>query len=211
MSRRLPVHSGPAPHRDEAAPSDAQLPHPTKHRRVGWLALPLAAVVVGLVVLLMTRPDAATRLARSPLVGRPAPATSGTTIDGMHADLGQLRGRWVVVNFFATWCVPCREEHPSLVEFSERHARAGDAAVLGIVYADDVAAVRAFRADEGGEWPMLVDPDGRLAIEYGVAGVPESFLIDPDGTVATKIVGGVRLDALEEILANANRARGVWP
>ncbi len=179
-----------------------------RRRRLGWVAVPIALLVTGLVGVLATRPDASTRVTPSRLVGRPAPEAAGITIDGATEDLQSLRGRWVVVNFFATWCVPCRQEHPSLVAFAERHRAAGDAAVLGIVYADDVGAVRQFRVDSGGDWPMIVDPTGRIALDYGVSGVPESFLIDPSGTIVSKIVGGVRLGPLDQLLADAKSAPG---
>ena len=170
---------------------------------MGWIAAPVAFVVLGLIGVLATRPDAATSVAPSRLVGRVAPSASGVTIDGSPADLQGLRGSWVVVNFFATWCVPCRQEHPSLVAFDEQHRAAGDAAVFGVVYADDFDAVRQFRSDEGGAWPMLSDPDGRIALDYGVSGVPESFLIDPAGVIVAKIVGGVRLAPLNQLLMDA--------
>lgn len=146
-------------------------------------------------------PLATTLLASSPLLGKPAPAVVAETIDGEQFDLAELRGRWVLINVFATWCVPCRVEHPELVRFDAEHRARGDAAVVGIVYDDDPGAVRRFRAEEGGTWPMLVDPDGRIAVSLGVSGVPESFFIAPDGRVAAKIVGGVRFDELEQLLS----------
>ncbi|MGH9227102.1 MAG: TlpA family protein disulfide reductase [Acidimicrobiales bacterium] len=161
-----------------------------------------------LVVALAARPPAATRTADSPLLGKAAPATEGTTIDGETLGLAELRGRWVLVNFFATWCVPCRQEHPELVRFQGRHDGQGDATVLGVVYSDSVEAVRRFRAEEGGSWPMLTDPKGRMALDFGVAGVPESFLISPEGVVVSKIVGGVGLEELEALLARAKAQRG---
>ena len=178
-------------------------PSVRRRRRVGWIAAPIALVVLGLIGVLATRPDAATSVAPSRLVGRVAPKANGVTIDGSAADLQGLRGSWVVVNFFATWCVPCRQEHPSLVAFDEQHRAVGDAAVFGVVYADDFDAVRQFRSDEGGDWPMLSDPDGRIALDYGVSGVPESFLIDPAGVIVAKIVGGVRLAPLNQVLVDA--------
>lgn len=79
-----------------------------------------------------------------------------------------------------------------LIAFHQRHRAIGDAEVLGVVYDDSPEAVRQFRADHGGEWPMLVDPGGRTALALGVAGVPESFLISPEGVVVSKVLGGVR-------------------
>lgn len=167
------------------------------------LAVPLA----GLVAVLATRPLATTRLAESPLVGKPAPEIAAATLDGGDFRLASLRGRWVVVNFFATWCVPCRQEHPHLVRFHERHTQRGDAAVVGVIYDDSPDAVRRFQRREGGSWPMLLDPDGRIALEFGVAGVPESFVIAPDGVIVARIVGGVRDDELEAVLVEAATRR----
>ncbi len=78
-----------------------------------------------------------------------------------------------------------------------------DATVVGVIYDDEVNAVRQFRDEEGGSWPMLVDGDGRIALDFGVAGVPESFLIAPDGVIVAKVVGGVRARELERLLEQA--------
>ena len=183
-----------------------QIPAKPRRRRTAlYAAATVGAVMIALVVVFASAPTATTRVVDSPLVGRQAPPVAAETIDGDRFDLDTLRGQWVVLNVFATWCVPCREEHPDLVRFDRRHRDIGDASVVGLVYDDDPDAVRAFRAEEGGEWPMLVDPDGRIAVSLGVTGVPESFLIAPDGTVAAKVTGGVRdtqLDALLNQLRN---------
>jgi cytochrome c biogenesis protein CcmG/thiol:disulfide interchange protein DsbE len=170
---------------------------------VRWIALAVAVPLLALLAILATRPPASTRLADSPLLGKPAPEIAAQTIDGASISLSAYRGRWVLVNFFATWCVPCRIEHPELIAFHQRHRAVGDAEVLGVVYDDSTDAVRRFRAEHGGEWPMLVDPAGRIALDLGVAGVPESFLISPDGIVVSKIVGGVRASDLEDLLTRA--------
>ena len=156
-----------------------------------------------LIVVLANGEPAATRAVRSPLVGKTAPAIEGTTVDGERATLDGLKGKWVVVNFFATWCVPCRQEHSELIRFSEAHAAAGDGAVLGVVYSDNAQAVREFRDKEGGAWSMLADPKGRVALDYGVAGVPESFLVSPDGLVVAKLLGGVRATDLDQLIYRA--------
>lgn len=184
---------------------------PIAARRRGRLAAVVAASVavplVGLIAVLATRPLATTKLAESPLVGQPAPDVRAPTLDGGDFRLAGMRGRWVVVNFFATWCVPCREEHPDLVRFHQRHTQLGDAEVVGVIYDDSPEAVRRFRSREGGDWPMLLDPDGGIALDFGIAGVPESFVIAPDGVIVARIVGGIRDDELEAVVVEAARRR----
>ncbi|HVF13660.1 MAG TPA: TlpA disulfide reductase family protein [Acidimicrobiales bacterium] len=177
-----------------------------KTRRALWIAVGVAVPLFLLVVLLATRPSAATREVRSPLLGKAAPAAESATIDGETVRLADLRGKWVVVNFFATWCVPCRIEHEELVRFHENHQSLGDGSVLGVVFSDSAQAVRDFRSDEGGAWPMLTDPKGSIALNFGVSGVPESFLVDPDGIVRSRILGGVRAVDLDRLLAQARAA-----
>jgi len=201
---------GDTPVEPESAPA-AGLPRSVvnlrRTRTALWIAVAVAVPITMLVLVLATRPSAETRAVESPLLGKPAPAAEGTTVDGGKASLAELRGRWVVVNFFATWCVPCRTEHPELIRFAESHEAAGDVEVMGIVYSDSASAVRDFQAANGGTWPMLTDPDGRIALDFGVGGVPESFLIDPDGIIVSKILGGVRAEDLQRLLDEA-QARG---
>jgi cytochrome c biogenesis protein CcmG/thiol:disulfide interchange protein DsbE len=180
---------------------------PPRRRIVVWIAAAVAVMLAGLIAVLVAADPATTRTQESPLVGRIAPAVQSTTIDGQDFDLDLQRGQWVVVNFFATWCVPCRREHPELVAFADRHADIEDAVVLGVVYDDDLDAVRRFREAEGGDWPMVDDSDGRIALSFGVSGVPESFIVDPAGRVVAKVTGGVRADELDELIASAVAGR----
>ena len=194
-----PAEDGPAddgPAEEGPAPLVSSL---RRTRRGLWIAAAVAVPVLLLITVLATRQPAQTRLGDSPLLGKQAPAVEADTIDGEPFRLTDTRGRLVLVNFFATWCVPCRLEHGDLIQISQR----GDAAVVGVVYSDNVQAVREFRDEKGGDWPMLVDPRGRVALDFGVAGVPESYLIDPEGRIAAKVVGGIRAVDFDRLLAEA--------
>ncbi len=160
----------------------------------------LAVLVALLVAVLATRDSSTERETQSPLIGRLAPAVAGPTLDGGTFDLDALRGRWVVVNFFATWCIPCREEHPELIGFDEAHRAAGDAALVSVTFDNDSEDARTFFEREGGEWPVVDDPENRVGVAYGVARVPESFLVAPDGTVVRRLVGGVTQDQLDGLI-----------
>jgi len=168
---------------------------------VVWASIPVAAAVALLVLLLATSEPSSERAADSHLLGEAAPLIEGATASGDWFDLDELRGRWVVVNFFSTSCVPCIVEHPELVAFAESHAATGDASVVSIAFDDSADNVTAFFEANGGDWPVLVADTGRIAVRYGVTGVPESYLVAPNGSVVAKIVGGVRAADLERLIA----------
>jgi cytochrome c biogenesis protein CcmG/thiol:disulfide interchange protein DsbE len=170
-----------------------------------WSALGVALLGALLIAVLATRSPAVERLADSPLLGKPAPVVSGRSLDGSTVRLSDFRGQYVVLNFFATWCVPCRNEHPELQSFRNRHLSTGDVEVLAVVFDDDMGDVRRFFEREGGDWPVIDDPRGKVALDFGVRGPPESFLIDPNGYVLTRIVGEVRADGLDNLLEQATK------
>lgn len=182
------------------------LPRPSRprpRRTARWTALAVGAVVAVFVAVLATRPPAIDVIADSPLLGLPAPPLQGPGLNGGTLDLVDLRGRYVVVNFFATWCVPCLKEHPELVKFADRHAT-DDAQVMAVIYDDDIDGVREFFKKEGGDWPVVDDSGAK--VDWGVRAVPESFLVDPNGVVLTRLVGGVTADGLDDLLTRAKAA-----
>jgi cytochrome c biogenesis protein CcmG, thiol:disulfide interchange protein DsbE len=186
---------------DDAVELDAA-DAPKRVRTALVVSAVLAVLAVGFVAVLATREPATDRQADSPLLGRQAPELAGETLDGGSFDVGGYQGRWVVVNFFATWCVPCRQEHPELVQFDEANQGDGDPVLVSVVYDDDPDTARDYFEDNGGDWPVVRDPDGRIALDYAVAGVPETYLVDPSGMVVAKLTGGVTQGGLDDVIAD---------
>ena len=144
------------------------------------LTLPLLGVLVAALGRDMT--------VRSPLIGRPAPAFSLPPAGGgTPVGTAELRGQPAVVNFWATWCVPCYQEHGVLTRAAS--ALKGRVRFVGVVYEDSEENVLRFANEYGASYPSLLDPEGRTAIAYGIFGVPETYFIDGNGTVVSKYVG----------------------
>ncbi|MFZ6005709.1 MAG: TlpA family protein disulfide reductase [Actinomycetota bacterium] len=179
---------------------DAEV-EPADRPRTALVAVAVVAVLaVLLVAVLATRDPSVERVTQSPLIGKQAPPIVGQTLAGDDFDLADQRGRWVVVNFFATWCIPCLEEHPELVAFDEAHTATGDAAVVSVLFDDKPDNAREEFAKRGGDWPVVIDDEGAVGVAYGVARVPESFLVAPDGTVVQRLVGGVTREQLDGLI-----------
>ena len=167
-----------------------------------------AALVVGLVLAVLVMVFATREAVRdrmtTHLVGAVAPPVAGITLDGTVWDIDDQRGRWVLVNFFSTTCVPCIEEHPELVAFAEVHDGSDPAVpevrVVSVAFDDRSSAISRFFGEHGGGWPVLPADTGRIAVDWGVVAVPESYLVTPSGHVAAKVVGGVVRDDLEGLL-----------
>ena len=133
--------------------------------------------------------------------GEAVPTTGLPLLEGGGSEsLADYRGRWVLVNFWASWCLPCRAEAPALEEFQRRHGGPGFT-VLGIDTQDLSGDARAFVEKYGLSYPQLRDGGGDTADEYGTTGVPENFLVDPTGEVRLAYPGPVGEEYLREEVA----------
>ena len=162
-----------------------------------WLAIiPLALFAVLVVVAWqqLTGKDPSPASFTSP--ERPVPDTQVATIDGAPFSLPSLRGKPYLVNIWASWCTPCRAEHPFLVEMSKQ-----DVEIVGVLYEDpNIPAATAILEREGNPFSRIVlDPKGDLGLDVGISGVPETFLVNADGMIVKTMRGPI---------VDANTAKG---
>jgi cytochrome c biogenesis protein CcmG/thiol:disulfide interchange protein DsbE len=168
-----------------------------RSRIAPFVALAVAVGLGALFVVLAGSDTGRNESVSSFLIDKPAPATVGTTLDGDQFDLSRRKGSWVVLNFFDPTCVPCVNEHPELVAFHAQQSGVPEGAELyTIVNAGSDESVAQFFADNGGDWPVVTDPDGSISVAFGVAQVPETWIIDPNGVVMTRIAGEVTAEGL---------------
>jgi cytochrome c biogenesis protein CcmG/thiol:disulfide interchange protein DsbE len=175
-----------------------------------WVAGAVLLILSVVGVVLATRtPQEATQVS-SPLLGHMAPSFSGTDLrTGRPVTLAGLRGHYVFVNFFASWCGPCQQETPDLITFdyNQQH-RTGGADLVGVVFHDEVSSARQFQITQGVTWPTVNDPGGSIAEHYGVTGPPTTFLIDPSGRITVNPSTGPATQAdLSHMLKEARTGR----
>lgn len=170
-----------------------------------FLPLGLFAALAGLFLFRLFAGDAS-RIP-SALIGKPAPAFDLPALAGL-ADIPGLKtddlraGHVSLVNVFASWCVPCRQEHPALMSLTrDETLKAKGVALYGLSYKDEAANALRFLQDEGNPFARIgADPAGRTAIDFGVYGVPETFVVKGDGTIAYKFIGPLTPSAVATTL-----------
>lgn len=170
------------------------------NRTVLLVGIVIAAVVLGvLFVGLGKNPNEI----RSPLIDKPAPTFALREVGtGRTVDLAQLKGTPVVLNFWATWCAPCWDEHPILVANAKMLP---NVQFLGVVFQDEESKILNFLNQRGSSYPTVVDERGKTAIAYGIGGVPETFFLDANGVIVAKFSGPLSNEALQENLRKAFR------
>jgi cytochrome c biogenesis protein CcmG, thiol:disulfide interchange protein DsbE len=174
---------------------DAERPRAS---RAVWAAIAAGIAVMVLGLVFASRFGSDPSLTRSPLIGRPAPDVAMAGYGGgPDIRLSDLRGDIVVVNFWASWCTGCRAEHEALLLGAAAYEELG-VTFIAINYQDVPAAADAFLDDLGRSEQTRygVDGDSRVAFEFGVLGLPETFFIDREGTIVAKVSGAVDFDLL---------------
>jgi cytochrome c biogenesis protein CcmG/thiol:disulfide interchange protein DsbE len=159
--------------------------------RLDWIVITIIALILGGVWIGSTRalPGQATPAARSPApeIGHPAPDFTLTALDGSEVSLSDFRGQPVVLNFWATWCPPCRAEVPALQSVSE--SLAGEVVILGVSLQESPSTVSQFADEFGISYPVVLDQSAEAYLMYRVRSIPTTFFIDERGVV-TEVFSG---------------------
>lgn len=173
-------------------------------RMMAFAPLILLALLVVVGVVMLTRGGGERELFTTGDERRAAPTYALTRLDGgalLTSD--EMAGRAYVINMFASWCTPCRAEHPQLMALRERGVE-----IVGVAYKDQPDASARFLQELGDPFRVVaLDPDGRFGIELGIAGVPETFVIGPDGTIRAAYRGPLTEDVVESTIMPALEAR----
>jgi cytochrome c biogenesis protein CcmG/thiol:disulfide interchange protein DsbE len=179
-------------------------------RRVAPLVVGAVAVLLAglFALLLLADPDSDNAAADSPLLGRPAPDVRAVDADGSPFVLSHRKGSWVVLNFFTHDCVPCIREHPELIEFVDQQRALGaeGAEFYSVVRDSTRDQVDAFFAERGGDWPVVYDDEYEFVNGFGVALVPETWIIDPNGIVRSRFISEVEADPLSALIQSMREA-----
>jgi len=160
------------------------------------LLLPLV-LFLGLAAFLLVGLRKDPREIPSPFINKPAPEFKLSQLQEPAKTFSpqEMRGKVWVLNFWGTWCVACRDEHPLLLQY----AKSGALPIIGVDYKDDRAAALQMLQEEGNPYTMTVsDPDGGTSINYGVYGAPESYLIDRNGVIRYKQIGPITEDVWQK-------------
>ena len=186
---------------NETPPTREALQGKAQRRRRGFRFAAIIGAFAALLIfsVVLARAMGTPTQVRSPLLGRLAPTFDLAGLDGGRVSSADLAGRLYVVNFWASWCVPCREEAPVLRDFAARHSD-GTVELVGVLFADTLPAARAFAKEFHLSYPQLEDPTGRTAVDYGVRGVPETFVVDGRGVVMASLIGALSPGRLDEVV-----------
>lgn len=140
----------------------------------------------------------------SPLLNKPAPSFDLRTIDNRSISWADLRGKPIVLNFWASWCGGCKYEHPYLLSAWRNYSSRG-VKFVGVIYQDSASGARDFMRNNGGSWPVVTDPGQQTALNYGVVKLPETYFIDRRGVIRYKSLGPVTPSMLNQQISRLLR------
>lgn len=167
-----------------------------------WWKVVLLASVAGILVLFALGLNHDPHWIPSPLVDRPAPDFTAPALDdGTPITLSGFKGKWVIVNFWGSWCVSCVSEHPYLLQLAHEIKQFPEIVMIGVDFKDNADSGRRFLARHGNTgYRHALDPDQKIAIDWGVYGAPETYLVDPQGIVRYKQTGPLHERWLEQVI-----------
>jgi cytochrome c biogenesis protein CcmG/thiol:disulfide interchange protein DsbE len=187
------------------APRRQATPHAARRPLVVFLPLVLFVALAALFLIRLYSGDAS--LLPSALIGKKVPAFVLPPVEGLpdkpgFSDGDLKQGKVTLVNVFASWCVPCHQEHEMIMRLSVDPALARKGVQLfGLAYKDDPPAVRGFLTESGDPFARIgADRYGRIAIDFGVYGVPETFIVKGDGTIAYRFVGPITEESYRDTI-----------
>lgn len=191
---------------DEVPNEPAPTPRRSSSRAVFVTAAVVGVVLAGLLVVLALADSDGGPRASSPLIGELVPPVAGMVLTGgvpgapddEPFSIDNHRGRWVLVNFFASWCVPCEQEHPELAQWLARSP--SDRLIVSVPFGDTTDDAVAFAERLGMTWPVVADERAQIAVDFGVLRPPESFLVAPTGVVVARWQGQVFADHLDAFI-----------
>ena len=175
-----------------------------------WVALAVGAAIAVLAVVLAVNVDTDPRseLNTSRLLGKPAPELSLTRFDGTKITAADLAGKTVIVNFWNSWCIPCRDELPTLQAWYAGHRNDAGLVMLGIPRDDENDAIRSAAKDAGMAWAVANDRGAKRAtLDFATRGQPETFAISPSGVVVGSVIGPVSTRQLDRMVDYARTGR----
>ena len=170
-------------------------------------AVALTAAIVGIVIYGRMNAGVLTRQPAKPIAAsarKPAPQFSGTTLAGADVSLRQYAGRPVVINFFASWCAPCKAEAPGLARLA--HEFGPKVQMLGISIDDKPPGAKRFVSRYGWSWPIVFEPNDALAYRYGLIGKPTTIVVDQQGRIAWQHAGKIGSRPVADVLQALLRA-----